>query len=180
MIAARAAETDLKHRPGTLNCMTLPSATKSWDQRRRPLRAVGILAAMTVVGTYAAGSAYAAGPVGFISPTGNIVCEISAGNPAGVTNSVRCDIADFHYPSPPRPPDCGHDIGHTVGLAEGQPPQFGCAHDTMAYSDFPILKSGDSTQSGPFRCDIIERGVACSDGVSGHGFWFSRESYEFR
>jgi hypothetical protein len=145
----------------------------------RPSALVAAVAAMTALGTYAGGAAHAAGPVGFTSPTGNVVCEISAGNAAGVTNSVRCDIADFTYPSPPRPPGCFHDIGHTVGLAQGQPPQFGCAHDSMAYSGFPMLNYGDSVQSGPFRCEMTERGVTCSDSGSGHFFRLSRESYEF-
>jgi Family of unknown function (DUF6636) len=159
--------------------MSTLSVSHIQPRRYRPSALGAAVAAMTAVGTYAGATAHATGPVGFISPTGNIVCEISAGNPDWVTNSVRCDIEDFDYPSPPRPPDCGHDIGHTVGLAEGQRPQFGCAHDTMAYSDFPVLKDGDSTQSGPFRCDIARRGVTCSDSGSGHSFRLSREGYEF-
>ncbi|OBA70779.1 hypothetical protein A5641_11950 [Mycobacterium sp. 1554424.7] len=135
---------------------------------------------MTALGACAGGAAHATGPVGFTSPTRNVVCGILTGNPAGVSNAVRCDIAEFTYPSPPRPPDCSHDIGHTVGLTEGQPPGFGCAHDTIAYSGFPVLNYGDSLQSGPFRCEMSERGVTCSDTGSGHSFRLSRESYEFR
>jgi hypothetical protein len=145
--------------------------------RSRAAIAPAVAATVAALGPGAQGAADAGGPTEFKSPSGNITCSMSTSG-AGFVPFVRCDVADFAYRPPPKPADCGVVFGHTVELEQGHPPQFSCDHDTMAYSNFPVLPYGASAQAGAFRCDSTPDGIACTDNGTHHSFRLSRESYD--
>jgi hypothetical protein len=139
--------------------------------------APALAATVAVFGPGAHSTADAGGPTEFKSPSGNITCSMSTSGGSFVP-FIRGDVADFAYRPPPTPADCGVVFGHTVELEEGHPPQFSCAHDTMAYSNFRVLPYGASAQAGVFRCDSTADGIVCTDNGTHHSFRLSRQSYD--
>lgn len=66
----------------------------------------------------------------FVSPSGNIACEImGVADPAG-TAQARCDIARHAYPTPTRPGSCPLDYGSSFELDRRA--TLLCAGDTVA------------------------------------------------
>jgi hypothetical protein len=126
--------------------------------------AVGLVA-LVALATAASASAFA----GFDSPSGNIGCVISK-------QSVRCDIRDHSWHSPPKPKSCELDYGGGVAVDKSGRAQFLCAGDTTLHSG-PALAYGDSIQKARFRCVSKETGMRCVNKRNGHGFFLAKQSY---
>lgn len=123
------------------------------------------LAAVIAATTAASASAFA----GFVSPSENIGCVISK-------QSVRCDIRDHSWQSPPKPKSCELDYGGGVAVDKSGRAQFLCAGDTTLNSG-PVLNYGDSIQKGRFRCVSKESGMRCVNKRNGHGFLLAKQNY---
>src|SRR5829696_9110960 len=59
----------------------------------------------------------------FQSPSHNVGCYVANGK------SVRCDIREHTWPTPPKPSNCDVDYGQGVGLGSGEA-GYVCAGDT--------------------------------------------------
>jgi hypothetical protein len=135
---------------------------------------IGVVLLFGVTGLGAAIPRSAADDVySFSSPSGNIVCGISA-------ESVTCDIGDHTYTPPPRPDICQGGWADRINLsADGPAPGFGRCHtDTAIRPGLPILNYGDSVQRGSIVCSSAFDGITCATSATGHSFRISRESYE--
>ncbi len=110
-----------------------------------------------------------AGPDGFLSPSGNIGCHVSA-------RSARCDIRDRTWPTPPKPADCDLDWGHALGVGDAGPGAFRCAGDT-ALGAQAVLPYGSVARRGAFECRSEESGMECVNLDTGHGIAVSHDEY---
>jgi hypothetical protein len=126
-----------------------------------------------------AGSAGAASPDVFQTPSRNIGCIYVA--PLGPRDRpyLRCDIGGGLHPLPPRPRSCDLDWGYGYGMfGLGRAKPF-CAGDTAKDPRAPVLAYGRTWRKGPFTCLSRASGLRCTSG-SRHGFFLSREhSYTF-
>jgi hypothetical protein len=103
----------------------------------------------------------------FVSPTHNIGCIMEA-------RSVRCDIRDHSWISPPKPRSCDVDYGGGVAVGRGGKASFVCAGDTVLEAG-PVLPYGESATKGRFRCVSSEAGMRCVNKRNGHGFLLSKQ-----
>ena len=110
-----------------------------------------------------------AGIAGFVSPSGNIGCMITA-------DQSRCDIMDRDWTPPAKPADCELDFGQGISLVPGARAQFVCAGDTAFGAD-EVLPYGESISAGVLRCESAQSWITCRDVQTGHGFSISREAY---
>lgn len=109
----------------------------------------------------------------FKSPSGNIVCTLSA-------EGAACDINEYTY-TPPPPPECAQHIkwGNRFTLSSGKPGAIECHGDTLQVAGEPTLNYGQTTSAGTITCASSEQdGMKCSDSSSGHYFRVSRESFD--
>lgn len=93
----------------------------------------------------------------FVSPSGNISCEImGVADPRG-TAQARCDVAQHTYPPPHRPASCPLDYGSSFEL--DQHASILCAGDTVAYeAAVPGDGSVDvTTWFDPARDPVVRR-----------------------
>lgn len=96
-------------------------------------------------------------PIGFLTPSRNIVCQFYANNEQGV---LRCDIMNMET-SPRRPADCELDYGHAFEMsAKGNAGRI-CAGDTVMDASLPVLAYGEVWQRGGFTCRSEQTGVTC-------------------
>jgi hypothetical protein len=107
----------------------------------------------------------------FRSPTGNIGCQMDAGN-------VRCDIRERSWSPPATPADCELDYGQGVSLGAGGAAELVCAGDTALDDGAPVLAYGDRSAAGDLTCSSEPAGMTCRDSATGNGFFLSRERYE--
>jgi hypothetical protein len=116
----------------------------------------------------------------FQSPSGDTVCEMSAGSDG--TGGVFCDIGT--YGPPPYSPDCPQGWGVRFGLDEGSPPVLRCQEDTIIPGSIPrnrglgTLAHGLTASAGTITCDSEPVGMTCTDSSTGHFFRVSWESYQ--
>lgn len=116
----------------------------------------------------------------FQSPSGDIVCELSAGSDG--TGSVFCDIGT--YGPPPYRPDCPQGWGVRFGLDQGNAPVSQCQEDTIIPGSRPsnrglaTLAYGKTASAGTITCDSEPTGITCTDASTGHFFRVSQESYQ--
>jgi hypothetical protein len=110
----------------------------------------------------------------FQSPTHNIGCYMSTQQ----GGSVRCDIREHSWTAPPKPAFCDVDWGGGLQVGAKRRGSIVCAGDTVLDPGSPVLGYGKASQAGPIVCHSSERGVRCSNLVSGHGFFVSRQRYD--
>jgi YVTN family beta-propeller protein len=107
----------------------------------------------------------------FKSPTGNIVCQLA---PTG----AACEIHQYHYAVPPRPPNCQQSWGDRIAFDVGLPASLVCHAGTFP-SVLPTQAYATPLTSGSNTCVINEdTGVNCRDTASGHSFRVSQQSYD--
>ncbi len=113
----------------------------------------------------------------FTTPSGNTFCIIVNEWPKP---SVRCDLKEATFTPPPRPSaDCHGAWGRSVTMTIGEDPAFHCISDWAGGENLFVLKYGDDTKVGPFRCSSRVDGITCVDTTTGRGFRLARQSYEF-
>jgi hypothetical protein len=122
----------------------------------------------------------------FLSPSGNIGCEMRAD--AGVF--TVCKIQDHSWVVPPNE-NCHKravvgaigEPGFDMQFHQGNPPcvgsnmnQFFFPPDPLA--TYPTLGYGQTHSVGAITCDSERSGVTCTDSDTGHFFKVSRDSYQ--
>jgi hypothetical protein len=108
----------------------------------------------------------------FISPSGNIDCQINAGG-------AICDISDHTYQPPPPPPCAEHfPWGSRFVLEAGKAATVVCHSDSLRVPGEPTLDYGQTKSAGTFTCDSEFSGMKCTDSSTGHYFRVSRDSYD--
>ncbi|GMO11923.1 DUF6636 domain-containing protein [Bradyrhizobium sp. TM233] len=122
----------------------------------------------------AASSAHAQDrPIGFLTPSKNIVCQFYADNGQGV---LRCDIMNMES-RPRRPADCELDYGHAFEMsAKGAAGRI-CAGDTVMDASLPVLAYGEVWQRAGFTCRSEQTGLTCFNAMQ-HGFSLARGNQE--
>lgn len=101
----------------------------------------------------------------FQSPSGNIVCEMSA-------TSATCTIGEQVYHLPQKPRTCHYPgYGRTVTVEAGHSAIFACRAATSP-GNASSLAYGKAAQIGKVTCRSATNGVTCSSGK--HGFQISR------
>jgi len=106
----------------------------------------------------------------FASPSGNIVCDITA---AG----ARCGIASLAQK--PAPVDgCDGSVGFVYVVDETGKVDVPCVPTkelpTKASDTVNVLGYGQTSSAFGFTCTSDEQGMACVDDVSGSGFQLAR------
>jgi len=138
------------------------------------IAAVGMAMTSATIGL--AGPAHA-DPNSFQSPTGNIICVmlLFAGH-----NTANCQIYDYTYQTPPKPPDCNASWGDNWHLDEGDPnpPYTVCHSGSNALPPIPTLDYGQTRSIGALSCTSEPDGMRCADTSTDHFFHVARESYE--
>jgi hypothetical protein len=126
-------------------------------------------------GTGGAGVSEAPGRIrklsSFRSPSGNIGCILIGG-------AARCDIEKREWTAS-RPAGCPEELDFGQGLQVGKsgPGTVVCAGDTTLDPSAPVLAYGTGASAGPFICVSRSRGITCTNGRSGHGFFLSVQAY---
>ncbi|MGY8683729.1 BBP7 family outer membrane beta-barrel protein [Bradyrhizobium sp. UFLA05-153] len=81
-------------------------------------------------------------PIGFLTPSKNLVCQFCTDNGQGV---LRCDIMEMEA-RPRRPADCELDWGHAFEMmAKGSAGRI-CAGDSVMDASLPVLAHGEVWQ----------------------------------
>ncbi|MBR0719884.1 DUF6636 domain-containing protein [Bradyrhizobium liaoningense] len=116
-------------------------------------------------------------PIGFLTPSKNIVCQFFAGNGQGNDQAVlRCDIMNMET-RPRRPADCELDYGHAFEMtAKGTAARI-CAGDTVMDPALPVLAYGEIWQRAGFTCRSEQTGLTCFNAMQ-HGFSLARTKQE--
>ncbi|WOQ18000.1 DUF6636 domain-containing protein [Raineyella sp. W15-4] len=109
----------------------------------------------------------------FVSPTGNIVCQMGSSN-------VRCDAKDRAW-TPPAPDGCTLDHGD-LGIDTNGHATVVCAGDSIRQpttgSSIPTLAYGQAVRMGDMMCFSQSNGVSCSSNLTGDSIFLARERYE--
>ncbi|PPQ19742.1 hypothetical protein GA0061098_1003340 [Bradyrhizobium shewense] len=112
-------------------------------------------------------------PIGFLTPSKNIVCQFFADNGQGV---LRCDIMNMES-RPRRPADCELDYGHAFEMsAKGNAGRI-CAGDTVMDASLPMLAYGEVWQRAGFTCRSEQTGLTCFNAMQ-RGFSLARGKQE--
>ncbi|MGL9620586.1 hypothetical protein QRQ56_21420 [Bradyrhizobium sp. U531] len=112
-------------------------------------------------------------PIGFLTPSKNIVCQFYTDNGQGV---LRCDIMNMES-RPRRPADCELDYGHAFEMsAKGNAGRI-CAGDTVMDPSLPVLAYGEIWQRGGFTCRSEQTGLTCFNAMQ-RGFSLARGKQE--
>jgi hypothetical protein len=106
---------------------------------------------------------------GFVSPSGNIACAMSAA-------SARCDLQTRTWSLPPRPANCEFDWGGSLKVT-GQGPGFLACTSDSPFGVTAVLAYGTRSVIGSMACTSAETGMTCRNTVTGHGFSVSRDDY---
>ena len=124
------------------------------------------LVALTGLATAASASAFR----GFTSPSGNIGCVISK-------SSARCDIRSHSWNAPKKPASCDLEWGAAVAVASGRG-HFVCAGDTTLGAGSK-LGYGKTIHIGHMLCESQQAGMRCVNVRKGHGFFLSKQDFDF-
>lgn len=121
-----------------------------------------------------AGAAHAQDrPIGFLTPSKNIVCQFFTDNGQGV---LRCDVMNMET-RPRRPADCELDYGHAFEMsAKGAAGRI-CAGDTVMDASLPVLAYGEVWQRAGFTCRSEQSGLTCFNAMQ-RGFSLARGRQE--
>lgn len=112
-------------------------------------------------------------PIGFQTPSKNIVCQFFTDNGQGV---LRCDIMNMET-RPRRPADCELDYGHAFAMtAKGAASRI-CAGDTVMDALLPVLAYGEVWQRAGFTCRSEQTGLTCFNAMQ-RGFSLARGKQE--
>ncbi|WP_194819941.1 DUF6636 domain-containing protein [Nocardia sp. XZ_19_385] len=130
------------------------------------------------------GTAQAADQILFGSPSGNIACAIFAEGSDGGAGYVRCEVFEYTYTPPPRPPGCylpdgtpvQSDYGYAIHLSKAHGAWFNCGGGTLGHPINSFLPYGASVTFGGFTCTSARDGIRC--GVGSKSFRISRAAYE--
>ncbi|MBR0825435.1 hypothetical protein JQ596_07795 [Bradyrhizobium manausense] len=116
-------------------------------------------------------------PIGFLTPSKNIVCQFFTDNGQGNDQGVlRCDIMNTET-RPRRPADCELDYGHAFEMtAKGTAARI-CAGDTVMDGALPVLAYGEIWQRAGFTCRSEQSGLTCFNAMQ-HGFSLARAKQE--
>lgn len=129
---------------------------------------------LSVDGPVRAGSLVAAGayqlpgafePLAFVTPSGNITCNLFASD-RNLGANVSCDIGIHTYPTPIKPPNfCVGDYGFRMGVGVQSGALVECRSDPLAKATM-VLQYGRSIVAGAVSCLSTKSGVRCelSDG----------------
>ncbi|QOZ66026.1 DUF6636 domain-containing protein [Bradyrhizobium arachidis] len=112
-------------------------------------------------------------PIGFLTPSRNIVCQFFADN--GQENKqglLRCDIMVTDT-LPRRPSDCELDWGHAFEMSTKGSAGRICAGDSVMDASLPVLAYGEVWQRSGFTCRSEQTGVTCFNAMQ-HGFSLAR------
>jgi hypothetical protein len=104
----------------------------------------------------------------FQSPSGNIGCILDK-------KSVRCDIREHTWPTPPQPANCEGENRSGAALDQHGRASFICANDTALDDSAPVLDYGDRISKGNIRCASKTKGMRCVNLDTKDGFFLSRE-----
>lgn len=104
----------------------------------------------------------------FVSPSGNIACQIGA-------DSVTCTINSHEFVDP-EAPTCG--TGPLSLTASADQAGLDCSTNLVSASGAATLSYMDYAASGDFVCASSEFGVSCWNTVTGVGFGVAREGYQ--
>lgn len=108
-------------------------------------------------------------PIGFLTPSKNIVCQFNTDNGQGV---LRCDIMNLET-RPRRPADCELDYGHAFEMSAKGAAERICAGDTVMDASLPVLAYGEVWQRAGFTCRSEQTGLTCFNAMQ-HGFSLAR------
>jgi hypothetical protein len=124
-------------------------------------RLIPIAVVVTVLS--AAGTAQAADPPMWESPSGNVACAVQG-------TQLRCDMRRVGNPLPRRPSRCIGDWGHAfVVTRNGSRGRRICVTDAVGGPNVPTIAYGRTWRRGGFACSVRRSGVRCVNG-RGHGF----------
>ena len=108
-------------------------------------------------------------PIGFLTPSKNIVCQFFTDNAQGV---LRCDLMEMDT-RPRRPADCELDWGHAFEMtAKGSAGRI-CVGDSVMDPSLPVLAYGEVWQRAGFTCRSEQTGLTCFNAMQ-HGFSLAR------
>lgn len=113
----------------------------------------------------------------FLSPSGNIICNLVT---LDGSTSAMCEIRTYTYTVPQaKPTNCGVGWGDRVKLEENAPfPTLSCHGDSafgMAAGQ-PTLQYGQSRTVGTITCTSRTTGMTCKDAGTGRYFQLSRDA----
>ena len=105
----------------------------------------------------------------FRTPSGNIECALTQA-------SVRCDIDDKKWKTPPKPASCQLGWGNGLYISAGNAGMT-CAGDTLDGSAKETLEYGRALGAGDVLCSSRITGVTCTSSRTGHGFVLAASRY---
>ena len=113
--------------------------------------------------------------MGFLTPTGNIMCAVAL----DIKNSpMRCSLEKIDHPIRTRPAGCVGDWneGSVIAFGATGQPIRACISDALAPDDYPPpkLTYGRTWRAGPITCHARRDGLHCLN-PEWHGFDLSRE-----
>jgi hypothetical protein len=112
-------------------------------------------------------------PIGFLTPSKNIVCQFFTDNGRGV---LRCDVMEMDT-RPRRPADCELDWGHAFEMTARGAASRICVGDSVMDSSLPVLAYGEIWQRAGFTCRSEHTGLTCFNAIQ-HGFSLARAKQE--
>lgn len=106
----------------------------------------------------------------FVTPSGNIWCEIDG-------DTASCTIGSHSYSVPDQP--CDGPYGRVLQVTEDEAtlPCLSEEPATSAPDSLPELDYGESTVVNDFWCTSEESGITCYSVMSGRGFSVARANY---
>ncbi|WP_324652909.1 DUF6636 domain-containing protein [Georgenia sp. H159] len=107
-------------------------------------------------------------PTYFASPSGNIVCTITA-------DSADCGISNFQYAAEDAA-SCESDGAGGHLRVEPAGASMPC-DPLVVVGDVPVLEYGQTAEAHGYSCLSERSGVTCRHDESGHGFSVARASY---
>lgn len=132
------------------------------------MKALWTMAVMAAI----AGSAGAQeADVAFVTPSGNITCQMIAGDPRGVS----CELGTLTPSYPIAPAECQLDWGAAFWIAEaGSTGQLLCGGGTFRTgAEVQVLPYGYSLTHVGVTCQSEATGLTCTN-AAGHGFFLSK------
>ena len=146
-----------------------------------------LTAAAAVTAGVVAPTAHAAhSRVQFLSPSGNIGCQLGT-SPEGAF--AWCKVKNHTWAAPQSdsclqanvPGAIGEPGGENLQLAEGQAPCFGFVMSQLFFDGQyapPTLAYGETRSVANITCATDPVGVICADGKTGRSFQVSRDAYK--
>jgi hypothetical protein len=112
-------------------------------------------------------------PIGFLTPSKNIVCQFFTDNAQGV---LRCDLMEMDT-RPRHSADCELDWGHAFEMTVKGSAGRICAGDSVMDASLPVLAYGEVWQRAGFTCRSEQTGLTCFNAMQ-HGFSLARAKQE--